>query len=689
MISLRHTNRKRRIRRLTAAAAAAAVGIIAAAAAPADAVDKADDAARRLPAWPLDAEKAISSNFCEYREGHFHAGLDLRTFGEEGVPCLASGGGYVSRLRASPEGYGKVVYVQLDSGETLVYAHLAEFKPELEEVLYEAQLRAGQYTVDLRFPRGRFPVERGEVIAYSGRTGGTAPHLHFEIRDAGENPLNPFSNGFAMDDRLSPEVERVEFAPLSTDARVNGHCWPVELNAVRTGAGSYEVRDTMYVVGDVGLSVELFDRLNGKSGRLAPYRVTLAVDDSVVADIRLERFSFSHTGQVDFLYDIARVRREKAYFVQLFENGGESLWNHTYRLGGSLGGAPGDGLHTGVVTAADVTGNTARLTFRFFTGTSRPLPARAWKNARLRSGTDPPGFYIRGGFLSARRPVSDPRLTAPPKTADDPDMVRRVEGYHPPHVYSVGDLLDGPFAVPARESDDGNNVYLMGVEEGIPTTVGFPELKLQLVTGERTLYADQVLYAAPWRRVAGLDEQKDLVPAAGPVRIGPYSATLRADMEIRFLSSRLDSTTAIYRLNERKQKWVFYESEAAEGVLSTTAKRPGVYAVFSDETGPRIGKPFTRWRTSYATGKKRPEIVAPVEDAGAGLDYRKTAVFLAGAEQIAYWDSQAKKLFVVVGDPNIMGRQAISVVAYDQAGNRSQLDATIEIPRTTQPNGNE
>jgi murein DD-endopeptidase MepM/ murein hydrolase activator NlpD len=50
--------------------------------------------------WPVDSPPAVSSNFCEYREGHLHAGIDVRTFGTEGVPCRASGDGYVSRLRA-------------------------------------------------------------------------------------------------------------------------------------------------------------------------------------------------------------------------------------------------------------------------------------------------------------------------------------------------------------------------------------------------------------------------------------------------------------------------------------------------------------------------------------------------------------------------------------------------------------
>ena len=91
--------------------------------------------------WPVRIDAAVSSNFCEYREGHLHAGLDIRTLGKEGVACLASADGYVSRIRASSRGYGKALYVQIDGGETLVYAHLSEFSPALEGALLNEQRR--------------------------------------------------------------------------------------------------------------------------------------------------------------------------------------------------------------------------------------------------------------------------------------------------------------------------------------------------------------------------------------------------------------------------------------------------------------------------------------------------------------------------------------------------------------------
>ena len=86
--------------------------------------------------WPVALDPGISSSFCDYRDGRFHAGIDVRTYGREGIACLAVGDGYVSRVRASSRGYGKALHLTLDSGVQVVYAHLAEFTPALEDTLW-------------------------------------------------------------------------------------------------------------------------------------------------------------------------------------------------------------------------------------------------------------------------------------------------------------------------------------------------------------------------------------------------------------------------------------------------------------------------------------------------------------------------------------------------------------------------
>ena len=125
--------------------------------------------------WPLLIDINLSSSFGEYRSGHLHAGVDIKTNGRIGYACQAVGNGYVSRLRASPNGYGRAIYLTLDSGETCVYAHLAEFAPQLEAALHQEQRKADSYTVDVYYDEPQFTFRRGDIIGYTGTSGTTAP----------------------------------------------------------------------------------------------------------------------------------------------------------------------------------------------------------------------------------------------------------------------------------------------------------------------------------------------------------------------------------------------------------------------------------------------------------------------------------------------------------------------------------
>ena len=97
--------------------------------------------------WPLEAPPALTSTYAEYRSGRFHAGLDVKTWGKEGFACVAVADGYVWRVRTSPWGYGRAVYIRLQDGRTAVYAHLSEFVERIEKVVAEEHA-SFQMTVD-------------------------------------------------------------------------------------------------------------------------------------------------------------------------------------------------------------------------------------------------------------------------------------------------------------------------------------------------------------------------------------------------------------------------------------------------------------------------------------------------------------------------------------------------------------
>lgn len=111
--------------------------------------------------WPSDTTR-ITSNF-GYRihpisgVRKLHAGVDIGVSVGTNVYSAESG---VVLSAGWQSGYGNAVVIMHDNGLTTLYGHLSAFN-----------CSSGQR------------VNRGDLVAYSGNTGGsTGPHLHFEVR---------------------------------------------------------------------------------------------------------------------------------------------------------------------------------------------------------------------------------------------------------------------------------------------------------------------------------------------------------------------------------------------------------------------------------------------------------------------------------------------------------------------------
>ena len=93
----------------------------------------------QIPVWPTNASRMISSNFGEFREDHFHMGIDIKTGETEGHPVFAVENGYISRMVTNYSGYGKALYLTTTSNHIAIFSHLNRFSPVLEEVLRNNQ----------------------------------------------------------------------------------------------------------------------------------------------------------------------------------------------------------------------------------------------------------------------------------------------------------------------------------------------------------------------------------------------------------------------------------------------------------------------------------------------------------------------------------------------------------------------
>ena len=130
--------------------------------------------------WPLDYSPRRVTSRMKYRWGRWHKGIDIGTNAEIGKRVVAAASGTVvysayQSGSSSSAGYGNYLIIYHGNGFCTLYAHMDS-----------KAVSTGQR------------VSQGQLIGYSGNTGGVAPHLHFEIRRAtsvgdffGNNWLDP------------------------------------------------------------------------------------------------------------------------------------------------------------------------------------------------------------------------------------------------------------------------------------------------------------------------------------------------------------------------------------------------------------------------------------------------------------------------------------------------------------------
>ena len=61
--------------------------------------------------WPTNASDVITTVFGDIRPFRYHTGIDIRTYGINGLDIYAIEDGHISRIAVSTSGYGKVVYI--------------------------------------------------------------------------------------------------------------------------------------------------------------------------------------------------------------------------------------------------------------------------------------------------------------------------------------------------------------------------------------------------------------------------------------------------------------------------------------------------------------------------------------------------------------------------------------------------
>jgi len=322
---------------------------------------------------PLDFRMLLSGTFGELRGNHFHAGIDIKTEGVEGQKVYAIADGYISRIKVSTWGYGKAIYItHPKTGHTSVYAHLQRFSAKIDSIVKKEHYKKESFEINFYPNAAALTIKKGEVIALSGNSGGSAgAHLHFEIRDTkNEHPINPLQFGFKIADNIAPSLKKLKIYALDTTL-IDGYR-KSKIITINKKDNNYSISEIPTINGAFSVGIFTYDKLNDSYNKNGVYSIKLCVDSNICYQFKVDELDFSTSRYINAHVDYKEKKESKNKYHRCYRLPNNKLSNYSNLINEGIVSFKDTLTHLISLEVTDIYGNKSTLDFKI-KSTNHPL----------------------------------------------------------------------------------------------------------------------------------------------------------------------------------------------------------------------------------------------------------------------------------------------------------------------------
>lgn len=616
--------------------------------------------------WPTNASKLASASFGETRSAHFHAAIDVKTWGRVGFELYATREGILTRVARSPFGYGNVIYLKHDDGSYSVYAHMDRFNKKIEKLVDSLRWENKVFVFDKNMEKYGIYFKQGELIGYSGASGAGPAHIHFELRTPTESPFNPLLTSIKIKDTRAPRFSALAIEPLDIRAKVEGEKKIFIKNARATGR-NFDF-GTIDVEGEVGLAVDAFDQADGAANVLAVYELELKIEDEILFHSRIDSFSYAGTRQMflDRVYSILKKRNRG--FQRLYRHDGNDLPFYEVAKPNAKLNLP-VGLHKFEITARDFYGNQTKAYGKLNVLAADELAKediKLYEKLELNPiSTYPKKLESWDWQNDWVKPEGD-------KTAQTEVNLRSLDFTQVHKRIHISQKDEQAINLESQGSVlmtfEGQQVLLHRIKPGFKTTILTPDQLMTVRFGKDAVYDTLSVTAGHvFNDTLGI-EMIYVLPEQEPLKRG-FSVELTLDESYRY-----PERTSFYKYNYRTRRVDFAASVAKQNTITASLRDFGVFHVLQDTIPPTLEKP----RIYRKSGGKWSASVKG-KDNLSGIDYNRSRFSVNGEEGILEYDPEEDR--IVYYHPTFKPKKLNEFLleVYDLEGNKVVETFTVRL----------